>query len=404
MTGDRSGDPDSARETVRRSRTHPVAGSSTISFDEVTTERILESLKRANLIDKRKCKEAILNLEYRLGQLPRLIDFETHESINPYLMASKYKNYWSLLHSLKFVDACPSEKERGFLTMLSAILLNGKRPQELLLLKTLCEQGSIPVQTFADSLAAQGLDHSEACLNTIERILNLQWFTESQRRSFGDLPLVVREGSVFKLSDDFRMLYRSYADTEHFSAVSFRDHVDDLIETGLLLNRKNFNGSDQFIQGKRYSRRDVCRLLNWANNQESTVYGYKTDKATMTCPIFVTYHKDSEISESIRYEDTLIDRSTLHWFTRNRRTLKSNELQPILNGDADLHLFAKREDAEGAEFYYLGQADSTNPQQTEMLGKNNKPVDVVTTDLKLRVPLPAELFDSLTARKTVAAR
>lgn len=404
LTGDRSGDPDSARETVRRSRTHPVAGSSTISFDEVTTQRILESLKRANLIDKRKCKEAILNLEYRLGQLPRLIDFETHESINPYLMASKYKNYWSLLHSLKFVDACPSEKERGFLTMLSAILLSGKRPQELLLLKTLCEQGSIPVQTFADSLAAQGLDHSEACLNTIERVLNLQWFTESQRLSFGDLPLVVREGSVFKLSDDFRMLYRSYADTEHFSGVSFRDHVDDLIETGLLLNRKNFNGSDQFIQGKRYSRRDVCRLLNWANNQESTVYGYKTDKATMTCPIFVTYHKDSEISESIRYEDTLIDRSTLHWFTRNRRTLKSNELQPILNGDADLHLFAKREDAEGAEFYYLGQADSTNPQQTEMLGKNNKPVDVVTTDLKLRVPLPAELFDSLTARKTVAAR
>ena len=146
--------------------------------------------------------------------------------------------------------------------MLSAILLSGKRPQELLLLKTLCEQGSIPVQTFADSLAAQGLDHSEACLNTIERVLNLQWFTESQRLSFGDLPLVVREGSVFKLSDDFRMLYRSYADTEHFSAVSFRDHVDDLIETGLLLNRKNFNGSDQFIQGKRYSRRDVCRLLN----------------------------------------------------------------------------------------------------------------------------------------------
>ncbi|MBP3949399.1 DEAD/DEAH box helicase [Corynebacterium sp. Marseille-P3884] len=404
LTGDRSGDPDSARETVRRSRTHPVAGSSTISFDEVTTERILESLKRANLIDKRKCKEAILNLEYRLGQLPRLLDFETHESINPYLMASKYKNYWSLLHSLKFVEAGPSEKERGFLTMLSAILLSGKRPQELLLLKTLCEQGSIPVQTFADSLAAQGLDHSEACLNTVERVLNLQWFTESQRLSFGDLPLVVREGSVFKLSDDFRMLYRSYADTERFSTVSFRDHIDDLIETGLLLNRKNFNGSDQFIQGKRYSRRDVCRLLNWANNQESTVYGYKTDKATMTCPIFVTYHKDSEISESIRYEDTLIDRSTLHWFTRNRRTLKSNELQPILNGDADLHLFAKREDAEGTEFYYLGQADSTNPQQTEMIGKNNKPVDVVTTDLKLRVPLPAELFGSLSARKTVAAR
>lgn len=268
LTGDRSGDPDSARETVRRSRTHPVAGSSTISFDEVTTERILESLKRANLIDKRKCKEAILNLEYRLGQLPRLIDFETHESINPYLMASKYKNYWSLLHSLKFVDVGPSDKERGFLNMLSAILLSGKRPQELLLLKALCERGSVPVQEFVDSLAAEGLDHSDACLNTIERVLNLQWFTEAQRLSFGDRPLAVREGDAFKLSDVFRMLYNSYAVTERFSAVSFRDHVDDLIETGLLLNRKNFSGSDRFIQGKRYSRRDVCRLLNWADNDD----------------------------------------------------------------------------------------------------------------------------------------
>lgn len=403
LTGDRSGDSDTARETIRRSRTHPVAGSSTISFDEVTTERILESLKRANLIDKRKCKEAILNLEYRLGQLPRLIDFETHESINPYLMASKYKNYWSLLHSLKFVDAAPSDKERGFLNMLSAILLSGKRPQELLLLKQLCRHGTVSVQEFKKFLDSRGLDHSDTCLNTIERVLNLQWFTEAQRLAFGDIPLAVSEGNSFKLSDDFRMLYGSYAASQSFSPVSFRDHVDDVIETGLLLNRKNFNGSDQLIQGKRYSRRDVCRLLNWADNRESTVYGYKTDLATMTCPIFVTYHKDADIAESIRYEDTLVDRSTLHWFTRNRRTLESPELKPILNGNADLHLFAKREDAEGTEFYYLGQADSTNPVQTTMPGKNNKPVDVVTTDLKLKVPLPPELFEALTAKTTVAA-
>jgi len=123
----------------------------------------------------------------------------------------------------------------------------------------------------------------------------------------------------------------------------------------------------------------------------------------MTCPIFVTYHKEAEISESIRYEDTLIDRSTLHWFTKNKRTLESPELKPILNGEAALHLFAKREDSEGIEFYYLGQADSTNPEQTTMLGKNNKAVDVVTTDLKLKVALPVELFEALTARINIAA-
>ena len=38
-----------------------------------------------------------------------------------------------------------------------------------------------------------------------------------------------------------------------------------------------------------------------------------------------------------------------------------------------------------------------------MLGKNDTKVDVVTTDLKLRVPMPVDLFESLTARKNVAA-
>ena len=143
--------------------------------------------------------------------------------------------------------------------------------------------------------------------------------------------------------------------------------------------------------------------MNWSKNQESTVYGYKTDAETMTCPIFVTYHKDANISASVRYEDTLIDRSTLHWFTRHKRTLKSRELQPILNGDADLHLSAKREDADGTDFYYLGQVDAMNPAQTTMIGNDKQKLDVVTSDLKLRVPIPADVFDSLIARKTVAA-
>ncbi|KAA8739332.1 DUF3427 domain-containing protein [Corynebacterium tuscaniense] len=401
LTGDRSGDKDTPRDTIRRTGIHPVAGASTISFNEVSTQRILESLQKARLIDKRQFKEAIQTLQYRLGKLPRLVDFETHESLNPYVMASRYENYWSLLHSLKFVEYAPSPVEKGYLTLLSSELLNGKRPQELLVMKWLCEEGPLEQREIASRFKEQGLDHSEGCLNTIERILNLEWFTDQQRTTFGGTPLAVKEGSVFKLSDEFHALYDSYA--ADWSTSSFRSHVDDVIETGLLLNRKHYGASDKLIRGKRYSRRDTCRLLNWAKNQESTIYGYKTDAVSGTCPIFITYHKDADISESIRYEDTLLNQSTLHWFSRNRRTLASRELQPILSNAVDLHLFAKREDADGTDFYYLGQVDATNPQQTTMLGKNDQKVDVVTTDLKLRVPLPVDLFESLTARKNVAA-
>lgn len=50
--------------------------------------------------------------------------------------------------------------------------------------------------------------------------------------------------------------------------------------------------------GLRYSRKDVCKMLGFDSNQESTIYGYKVDKTTKTCPIFVTYKKDEDISAS----------------------------------------------------------------------------------------------------------
>lgn len=413
LSGDSSGNKENPGRAVRTR--HPIAGASTVSFDKVTTERILESLQKARLVDKRKCKEAIENLKYRLGQIPRLKDFELHESLSPIHVANSYdpreksKNYWSLLQSLKYVEVGPSEQEQRFLAFLSKELLNGKRPQELLLLQVLLEQSSISVETFAALLEERGLNGDENCLNSLEKILNLTWFDRESKKTkeilnpYGRIPLVIRDEDHFVLSDEFSEIYDSYAKTENPSPISFRDHVDDLIETGLYLNRKYYANSDQFVIGQRYSRKDACRILNWSKNQESVIYGYKVDRETMTCPIFVTYHKGSNISENVRYEDAFIDSSTLHWFTKHGWTLNKDALQPIINGQAQLHLFIKREDADGIEFYYLGQVDATNPQQTTMPGKQDKTLDVVTADLKLRIPIAPELFEGLTAAKSVAA-
>lgn len=131
------------------------------------------------------------------------------------------------------------------------------------------------------------------------------------------------------------------------------------------------------------------------------MYGYRLDPVTNTCPIFVTYHKDADIAASVRYEDTLLDQSTMRWFSRHGRTLSSKELQPILSGTAELHLLVKREDADGTDFYYLGQVDATNPSQTTMMDDKGKHLDVVTTNLKIRVPIDSALFDVITASKLV---
>ena len=406
LTGDRSGSKDVIKEGLHRTRTHPLAGASTVSFDRVSMQRIVESLQKARIADRKAKREAILNLQYRLGRIPSLVDFENHESMNPFILAAtdnNASNYWSLLNALKFVETPPSSHEAAVLSMLSIELLNGKRPHELLLLRALIENGPISVDSFRNSLQRQGLDASAKHLESVERILNLSWFVKATAQKYGSKPIVERVGDQYRLGREFTSLYGSYAAEHPHPEMSFRAHVDDILATGLLINRKHYGSGDRLLPGKLYSRKDACRLLNWKQNAESTIMGYKVDKHSGTCPIFVTYHKDPDVDTRLQYGDHLVNRSTMHWFSRHGRTLESKELQPILSNSVELHLFVKREDADGLEFHYLGQADSTDAQNTTMRGNNGDYLDVVTTDLILHHPIPQEIFDAITASKTVAS-
>ena len=111
-----------------------------------------------------------------------------------------------------------------------------------------------------------------------------------------------------------------------------------------------------FTPGRQYSRKEVTRLLCWPRKWTSTLYGYRVNKITGTCPIFVTLHKAEHVSASTAYEDALLDRSNLRWYTRSRRTLQSPEVRAIVDREVVVHVFVKKDDAEGADFYYLGEA------------------------------------------------
>ncbi len=47
-------------------------------------------------------------------------------------------------------------------------------------------------------------------------------------------------------------------------------------------------------------------------------------------PIFITYDKHEDISDSTKYEDEFLSQDELKWFTKSNRTLKSKEVQKIL--------------------------------------------------------------------------
>ena len=128
------------------------------------------------------------------------------------------------------------------------------------------------------------------------------------------------------------------------------------------------------------------------------MYGYKTKH--QTCPIFVTYHKNDEVEASVNYGDEFINAEVLKWFTRSNRKLTSPEVKTIIEAkenQIDVHIFVKKDDDEGRDFYYLGKAcpDQSTVEQTVMLDKEQKEIPVVTMNMVFEKPIEYKLYDYL---------
>lgn len=83
--------------------------------------------------------------------------------------------------------------------------------------------------------------------------------------------------------------------------------------------------------------------------------------------------------------------------TRSKRTLESNEIQPLVHydGSLDVHLFIKKSDGEGTDFYYMGKVKPTNPTQTKIDSGNNL-LDIVNFKLKLNNVVREDIYHYLT--------
>lgn len=391
--GDR-GDKEEIKPIVRGK---DLSGVSTVNFDRVSEARVLEALRKAKLDNLARLKKEIRELQIRTGRVPKLLDFATQGTFDPVLMAAGKKNYWSLLHHTKFLETAPTDSEAAYLNFLSKELLCGKRPHELLIIRELLERGAMTTGAVRTMLVSEGTSAILDVILSSIRVLSLEFFTATERTNYSDIHLATLEGDTLHIDPTFSRLYHSSPDVDtDLGEMSFKASVDDIIKTGLHQARHEHSWNGDFIVGRRYSRKDYCWLNNWASNQYSTIYGYKVNEATGTCPIFVTYHKDDEISDSTNYGDEFIDSHTFHWFTRSKRTLQSPEVKAIVEKKTDLHLFVKKDDKELKDFYYLGRATPSDAYEDEMPTEKGDRLDVVRMNLNLETPIEASLYQYLT--------
>ncbi|MDR7329060.1 DUF3427 domain-containing protein [Corynebacterium guangdongense] len=396
LYGNFSANKDSIRRDLLDKKERPaLPPTSTVSFDRISQRRILDSLEKVRLAGKREFRNAIQVLVDRLNHVPSLHDVLRFESIDPVLLASKYGNYWSLLFDLKFVSRKPLNQEAAYLTFISSEILNGMRPHELLLLRHLTQHGPITLEGFKALLGEYGAKNDTATVDSSLRVLTGDFYTRPLK-AWGKLPVITLTADEIHLHEEFAGLFDAYDDAEEtFSGQSFRQHVNDLLSTGLALNKRFHNRSGEFVIENRYTRKDVSRLLNWPTNQEATMYGYKVDRESGTAPVFVVYNKRGDVESQLNYADRFNSRGELRWYSRHGRTLASRELAPILRNELTVMLFVKKSDSEGQDFYYLGEVQAKNPNQEYLFNDQNQHLPVVSMDLVLEHPVDLELYDYL---------
>ncbi len=280
-------------------------------------------------------------------------------------------------------------KELNLLKLFSNEICNSKRVEECLILKEIIEVGNISIKEL-EALILKKYFY-KVNLDTIEssvKNLNFEFVTEKENkelksvREIHKINIVEMDKDNIVIHDEFSAMI-----TRNKTFASFLlDSVEYSIRTfNQLFDINKFNNG--FVLYRKYSRKDVFRILNWKRNPVAqNVGGYIISPDKSNCPIFVNYHKENAISNSTKYEDHFISNEQFAWMSKSKRTLNSPDVKTIEVGvNLRIPLFIKKSNDEGAEFYYMGDIKPIPEsfEQTTMPADNGKTVSVVKVKFQM---------------------
>lgn len=371
-------DKDKLRNKVRFPETIDV---STINFTQVASEKILSSLAKVKLDSIANLRQKYLEAKNRLGRVPYLVDFYKIQKTLPILYVNnKLLNHYGDFLQKMGESLSLSELQNQLLTFVTKELVNGKRVHELLLLKILLKNPIVSLADYKQALEKVGAYYNAEVLDSLLQVLSLNFFDVKQgkttkKQQYSGKSLINFDKEQFSLSIELR---------DSLNHQNFKKLFFDVVETGILLS-KDYQQEEQFTLYQKYSRKDVCRLLNWPKDVSAPMYGYRVDEKET--PIFITYQKSDKTKRNAVYQNDLRDGKRLRWYTRSPRHLNSPEVKKLLNTpEMKIHVFIKESDAWGKEFSYLGQAKiDQKTVKEEIIGAKKK--SVVGMDLVLQHPL-----------------
>lgn len=385
-----SGDKTMNKDNVRRNtvNTDYIQGVSTINFEEIAKKQIFDAINNTNLSTLKILKDSYLEVKNRIGRIPLLVDFIEQNSLDPEVIINYVPTYYDFLLKMKEDIAPITDYEKSILSLIGKDFLPGKRIHEILLLKLLAENEALSEQEYISALQTHHAYIYEDTIKGIENVFTLNFFVDADKKKFGQKPIIINAGSQYMLNEELQL---SLQDT------NFKQYFMDLLECAFIKNAK-YNNYEPFKLYEKYSRREVCRLLDWEKNEEGTLNGGRPKNGDF--PIFVNYHKNDENDSETNYMDEFLSNDTFKWCsTKNRYIDKSKEMQILINSVANgtnVYLFVKKDNGEGKDFYYLGRGavnpDSAKPDK--ILDKGSY-YPVVTMEMVLEQPIQYDIYHYL---------
>ena len=359
------------KEKVRREmHNNHIPGASTVYFDDVSQKRIFEALNNGKIAQFREYKKSYELVKMQLGRVPMMMDFVRLGDKDPYLFVLKDGSYFHFKQHVDLAESTMNDLHQRLLKFIGLEVANGKRLEEVFILKELLHKSSISfLDVISDMLQKYDLEVNVKSIIGAINVLKMGFFKIADVNKYGNIEIVFENQGNISLTKEFSALLEN----EEFLAY-FKDALDyaeySFMET---YDKKTYFGGLKLYEN--YSRKDVCRILNWEKDESATIFGYRVKYDT--CPMFVTYNKQDDISVSTKYEDRFISRSMFSWMTRNRVTLESAEVEAIQRDDVRKLLFVKKSDGEGTDFYYMGDVDTHKCIQTTIDGKDGKKLSIV---------------------------
>lgn len=290
-------------ETLTRS----LPGSSIISFDEISRNRIYQSISDAKIYAVGEIKNTYKNVKYMLGKIPTLQELNINSNLDCDLFTTKHQfsSYYEFLKKYEpEYTVSLSKQANELIEYFCLIVFDGKSKNENDVLLSLIHTNEVDLSKYNE--------------NEKEHLLSLLNLSFSTKKIDAPAFIVHRSKDIYEINPAYNK-----------ELTLVKKILNEYLEYSIYQNKQTYNSSSDFVRYETYTRKDVSRIINLKVDNSATMFGYKLFRHEHVLPIFVNYRKIPGTSTS--YEDGFIDQETFIWYSRHNRTIESPEIKQILD-------------------------------------------------------------------------